>query len=82
MLKSQFMLAHLTQNGTDVQMNISWVQNLEAIIDALSAEVQIVVFNFKSLLKITKCRSKFLGTSENASEVIVSYCSVFVSFFS
>jgi hypothetical protein len=75
------MFAHLTQNGTDIQMDISWVQNLEAIIDTLSAEMQIVVFNFKGLLKIAKCRSKFLGTSENASEVIVSYCSVFVTFF-
>ena len=75
------MFAHLTQNSTDVQMDISWIQNLEAIIDAFSTEMQIVVFNFKSFLKITKCRSKFLGTSENASEVIVSYCSVFVTFF-
>jgi len=73
------MLAHLGQDGANVQMNVSWVQHLQAIIYALVRIVQIVILDLKSLLQIRKGRSQLLCSSENASKIIVGHCSVFIA---
>ena len=75
------MLAHLTQDGADVQMDIRWVQYLKAIVNALITVVKIIVLDLKSLLEVGESRSKLLGSAENAREIIVGHSSVFVSFF-
>jgi hypothetical protein len=41
--------------------------------------MKIVILDLKSLLEIRKGRSQFLCPSENASKIIVSHCSVFIS---
>ena len=81
MLESKLMFSHLTQNSADVQMNIGWIEHLEAVIDALSTEMKVIILDLKSFLEVAEGRSELFSTSENAGEVIVSYCSVFVSFF-
>ena len=73
------MLTHLGEDCANVQMNISWVENLQAIIDALVRIMKIVILDLKSLLEIRKSRSQLLCSSENACEIIVSHCSVFIS---
>ena len=80
MLERQLVLVHLTQNGADVQMDISWVQDLKAVIDTLLAEVEIVILNLESLLEVAKSRSELLGSSEDTSEVVVSNGSILVTF--
>lgn len=81
MLQGELMLAHLTQDGADVQMDIRWVQYLKAIVNALITVVKIIVLDLKSLLEVGESRSKLLGSAENAREIIVRHSSVFVSFF-
>ena len=52
MLKCKLMLAHLTEDGTDVKMDISWVQHLQAVVYAFFAKVKVVILNFKCFLEI------------------------------
>ena len=53
MLKSEFMLPHLTEDSTNVQMDIGWVKDLETFIDTFITEMKVVVFNFESFFQIT-----------------------------
>ena len=46
------MLTHLRENSADVEVDITWVRDLQALIDGLFTEVQIVVLDFKSLFKV------------------------------
>ena len=80
MLQCQFVLAHLAEDGADVQMNISGVQDLQALLYRLLTEVQVVVLNLQCLLQVAECRSELLSPSENAGEIVVSNCPVLVSF--
>ena len=72
MLQSQLMLAHLRQNGADVQVDVAWVGHLQTVINCHLAEVQVVVLNLKGLLQIGQGTPQLLGASEDACEVIVS----------
>ena len=40
------MLVHLTENSANVEMNVGRVEHLQAVVNRLVAEVQIVIFNF------------------------------------
>ena len=75
------MLAHLRQNSANVKVNIGWVQNLEAVVHSLVAVVEIVVLDFQSLLQVVEGRSQFLGSPENAGEVVIGHGSVLVPLF-
>ena len=46
------MLAHLRENGADVEVDVARVRDLQAFIDRLFAEVQIVVLDLKCLFKV------------------------------
>lgn len=46
MLKSELVLTHLTKDSTDIEVNISWVQNLKAIVDTFCTEMEVVVLDF------------------------------------
>ena len=46
MLQGQFVLAHLRQDRADVQVDVAGVRHLEAVVDSLLREVQVVVFDF------------------------------------
>ena len=52
MLKCEFMLAHLREYGTNVEMNVAWVRYLQAIVDSGLAEVKIIILDFEGFLKI------------------------------
>ena len=82
MLEGQFVFTHLTENGTDVEMDIAGVRDLQAIINGLIAKVQVVVLNFQSFLKVGKSAAQFLGTTEDTCEVIVCNGTVTITFFS
>ena len=43
------MFAHLAENCADVQVNVSRIEDLEAVVNALLAVVQVVIFNLESL---------------------------------
>ena len=45
------MLAHLTEDGANVKMDVGGVQDLEAVVHALLAVVQVVVFDLEGLLQ-------------------------------
>ena len=81
MLKSQLVFTHLGKDGTDVQVDVTWVRDLQTVVNCLFTEMQIVVLDLKSLFKIGESASKFLCTSENACKVIVRYGTVSVAFF-
>ena len=51
-LKSQLVFAHLRKDGANVQMDISRIEHLEAVVDALVAVMKIVVLNFQGFLEI------------------------------
>ena len=80
MLESKLMFAHLWKDCTDVQMNITWVRYLQTLINCRLAKVQVIILNLKSLLKIRQCTSELLGTTEDTSKVIVSHCSISITF--
>jgi hypothetical protein len=46
MLKSQLMLTHLTEDGTDIEMNVCWVKDLKTIVNAFITIMKIVILNF------------------------------------
>ena len=48
MLESQLVLAHLTEDGANVKMDICGVQNLQAIVHGLVTVMKIIIFDFKS----------------------------------
>lgn len=78
-LKCQLVLAHLTENRADVQVNIGGVQNLEAVVHTLLAVVQIVILDLESLFEVAQSRPQLLRPPEDASEVVISNRSVLVS---
>ena len=79
MLQGKLVLTHLTQNGANIEVDVRRVEHLQAVVDGLLAEVQIVVLDLESLLQVREGRAQFLCTSENACEIIISNCSVFVA---
>ena len=52
MLKRKLMLAHLGENGTNVEMNVAWIRYLQAIIDRGLTEVKIIILDFEGFLKV------------------------------
>ena len=80
-LERKFMLAHLRQNSTNVKVDISWVQYLQAIVYSLVAVMKVIVFNFQGFFQVVKGWSKLLSSSENTRKIIVGHSSVFVAFF-
>ena len=82
MLQSQLVLAHLRQNGANVQVNVAGVRDLEALIDRLLTEVQIVVLDLKGFLKVAQRTSQLLSATEYARKVVVGDSSVAITFFS
>ena len=81
MLQGQLVLAHLRQDCTNVQVNVAWVRNLEALVHCLLTEVQVVILDLERLLEVGERTSQFLGATEDASEVIVCDGTVPVTFF-
>ena len=73
MLQREFVLAHLAEDGADVEVDVTGVAHLEAVLNRLLAEVQVVVLNFECLLKVAERRSQLLGSSEYACKVVVCY---------
>ena len=46
------MLTHLRENGADVEMDVARVRDLQAFVNSLFTEVQIVVLDLKCLFKV------------------------------
>ena len=80
-LERKFMFAHLRQNSTNVKVDISWVQYLQAIVNSLVAVMKVIVFNFQGFFQVVKRWSKLLSSSENTRKIIVGHSSVFVALF-
>lgn len=78
-LKRQLVLAHLAENRADVQVNIGGVEDLEAVVHALLAVVQIVILDLESLFEVAQSRSQLLRPPEDAREVVISNRSVLVA---
>lgn len=78
-LESEFVLAHLRENRTDVQMDIARIRHLEAVVHRLLTEVQVIVFDFQRFLQEAQRRPQLLRSSENAREVVISHGAVTVS---
>ena len=79
MLKGQLMFAHLRQDRANVQMDVARVRDLEALIDSLLAEVQVVILDLKSLLEVGERAAQLLGSAEYACKIVVSHCAVTVA---
>mmetsp|Transcript_7139 Transcript_7139/g.11284 ORF Transcript_7139/g.11284 Transcript_7139/m.11284 type:complete len:204 (+) Transcript_7139:206-817(+) len=80
-LQGELVLAHLAQDGANVEVDISRVEHLQAVVDAVVAEMEVVIFNFQGFLQIAEGGPQLLSSSENASEVIVCNSPVLVAFF-
>lgn len=81
MLQRQLVFAHLRKNRTDVEVDVTRVRNLEAVINSLLGEVKVAVLNLKSFLKELQGRPQFLGSPEDARKVVVGDSAVPVTFF-
>lgn len=57
-------------------MDIARVRNLQTIFNRLVTEVQVVVLDFEGFLQVGESRAQFLGSSEDAGEVVVSHRAV------
>lgn len=82
MLQGQLVLAHLRKNGANVQVNVAGVRDLEALIDGLLTEVQIVVLDLESFLEVAQRTSELFGAAEDTGEVVVGDGPVAVTFLS
>ena len=51
MLQRQLVFSHLRKDRTDVEVDVTRVRNLEAVINSLLGEVEVAVLNLKSFLK-------------------------------
>jgi len=80
-LQSQLVLAHLGEDGADVEMDVTRVRDLQTVVNSLLAEVQVIVLDLKGLLEVGKGAAKFLCASEYARKVIVRYSAVTVTLF-
>lgn len=80
MLQRQLVLAHLRQDGANVQVNIARVADLQAFVDSLLAEVQVVVFDLEGLLEVGERAAELFRPAEHASEVVISNGAVAISF--
>ena len=78
-LKGQLVLAHLGENGADVEVDVARVRNLQAVIHSLLAKMQVVVLDFEGLFKVGKRATKLLCSSEYACEIVISNGSVSVA---
>ena len=76
------MLAHLTQNGTDIQVDVARIRHLKALFDSVAAEVQVVIFNLEGLFEVGQGRAELLSATEDTRKVVVSDGSVAVAFLS
>lgn len=48
------MFSHLAKNCANVEMDISWVENLEAFFYGFVAKVKEIVFDLKGFLQVTE----------------------------
>ena len=80
MLEGQLVLVHLTQDGANVEVDVCRVQDLQAVINRLIGEVQIIVLDLQGLLEVREGGAELLRAAEDASEVVVSHGAVLVSF--
>ena len=71
MLQRQFVLAHLGENRANVQVDVAGVRDLQALINGLLREVQIVVLDLQGFLQVGESTTQLLCAAEDASKVIV-----------
>ena len=76
------MLAHLGENGADVKMDITWIRDLQTVIDCRLAVVQVIILDLEGLLKIRESASQLLSPPEDAGKVIVCYSAIPVALLS
>lgn len=81
MLQCQFVLAHLTEDRTDVQVDVCRVKDLQTVVHGLVTIVQVVIFDFKGLLEVAEGRAELFLPPEYASEVVICNCPVLVALF-
>lgn len=75
MLECELVFIHLRKDRTNVQVNVTWIANLQAVLNCFITVMQEVVFYLQCLFEIIQGRAKLLSPSEYASEVIISYSS-------
>ena len=80
MLESQLVLAHLREDGADVQVDVARVRDLEAVVHRLLTEVQVIILDLERLLEVGQGAAELLCPSEDACKVIVSNGSITVAF--
>ena len=73
------MLVHLAQNGANVEVDVRRIEHLQAVINRLVGEVQVIVLNFKRLLEVGEGGAELLSAAEDASEIVISDGAVLVS---
>ena len=73
------MLAHLTQDCTDIQVDVARIRHLKALFYCVAAEVQVVIFDLQGLFEVGQSRPELLSATENARKVVVSDSSVSVT---
>jgi hypothetical protein len=75
-------LAHLTEDSADIEVDVAGIRYLEAFFDRVVAEVQVVIFDFEGLFEVGQRRPEFLSATEDTRKVVVSDGSVAVAFLS
>lgn len=79
-LEGKLVLAHLREDGADVQVDVARVRDLEAVVHRLLAEVQVIILDLQRLLQVRQGAAELLCPSEDASKVIVGNGSITVAF--
>lgn len=74
------MLAHLGEDGTNVEVDVARVRDLQAVVNGLLAEMQVVILDFEGFFKVRKRATELFSSSEDAREIVISNGSVSVAF--
>ena len=75
------MLAHLGEDGANVQVDVARVRDLQAVVNGLLAEMQVVILDFEGFFQVRKRATELFSSSEDASEIVISNGSVSGSTF-
>ena len=70
-MQRHLVLVKLTQNGTNVQMNLTWVRNEQRFADDVLRLVDALIFESKTHLEVVKRISQLLCLAEKTGKVVV-----------
>ena len=82
MLQSKLVFSHLREDCTDIQVDVTGIADLQALVHWLISGVKVVVLYLKGFLQVVESASELFRSTEDAGEIVVSYSPEPVAFIS